>query len=68
MLNKELDYLFYSIDGKRYLSDIIMSLGVGFDFAYDTLKKLGEQNVRRINPGQVKKQSPAAKKHKRLQG
>jgi aminopeptidase-like protein len=66
MLNKELDYLFYSIDGKKYLTDIIMSLGVGFDFAYDILNKLGKENVRRVNPSKVKKQSTSTKKHKRL--
>jgi aminopeptidase-like protein len=53
MLNKELDYLFYSIDGKRYLTDIIMSLGIGFDFAYDVLAKIEKHGgISRITPSE----------------
>lgn len=46
LLNRELDYLFNEIDGKRYLSEIILQLGLGFDFADETLKKLGKNVIK----------------------
>lgn len=40
MLNRDLDYLWFEIDGKKYLSEIILSLGLGFDYVYSIMEKL----------------------------
>jgi aminopeptidase-like protein len=45
MTNLNLDYLFYDIDGKKYLSEICVSLGLPFEFAYNLLEKLKEDNL-----------------------
>ncbi len=39
-LNRDLDYLMYDIDGKRYLSHLILPLGMGFEYAYKLMLKL----------------------------
>lgn len=63
MMNRDLDYLMYSIDGKRYLSDIILSLGMGFDYADSVLQKLIKCDViSRISPRSTHLQKAARKK------
>lgn len=53
LMNRELDYLFYEIDGKKYLSEIILSLGIGFDYSYDVLSKLETHGqISRVTPSQ----------------
>lgn len=41
LMNRTLDYIWYDIDGKKYLSDIISSMGISFDYAYEVLEKIG---------------------------
>lgn len=55
LLNMNLDYLFYDMDGKKYLSELICQLGLGFDFAYQALEKV---------PGITKLGAPAKRKKK----
>lgn len=53
LMNRDLDYLMYEIDGKKYLTEIIIGLGMGFDYAYPVLDKLIKCDVvGRINPGE----------------
>lgn len=67
LLNREMDYLFYEIDGKKYLSEIILALGLGFDFAYKTLEILKQNGqISSTHVGKVTKQKTAVKKHKGL--
>ena len=40
LLNRDLDYLWYEIDDKKYLSEIIIGLGMGFDYTYSIMEKL----------------------------
>lgn len=40
LMNLNLDYLWYDIDGKKYLSDIISRMGMSFDYAYDVLSRI----------------------------
>jgi len=40
LLNRDMDYLIYDIDGKTYLSELVEGLGMGFDYAHDLLVKL----------------------------
>lgn len=40
LMNLNLDYLWYDIDGKKYLSEIISPLGMSFDFVYDIIIKI----------------------------
>lgn len=62
-LNRDLDYLMYEMDGEKYLTEIIIGLGIGFDFAYETLKKLIKADaVTCTNSGKVKKQPSSRKK------
>jgi aminopeptidase-like protein len=42
LMNLELDHLFFAMDGKRYLSDIIVKLGIGFEWADSVIQKLGK--------------------------
>jgi aminopeptidase-like protein len=39
-LNMGLDYLFYDIDGEKYLSELVLPLGLSFNFAYEALEKV----------------------------
>jgi aminopeptidase-like protein len=40
LMNRNLDYLWYDIDGKKYLSEIISPMGLSFDYAYDVIKDI----------------------------
>lgn len=40
LMNRNLDYLWYDIDGKKYLSEIVSPMGLSFDFAYDIMNKI----------------------------
>ena len=40
LLSRDTDYLIYDIDGKKYLSEIVLPLGLIFSYAYDFLEKL----------------------------
>lgn len=51
MMNRDLDYLYYNIDGKKWLSELVIGLGMGFEYGESVLNKLIEDNViRRTNP------------------
>ena len=43
LMNLQIDKLFFSMDGKRYLTDLISQLGISFDNAYAMLEKLGDK-------------------------
>ena len=45
ILNRDTDYLIYDIDGKKWLSEICLPLGITFDFAYKFLTKLKNANL-----------------------
>ena len=45
MLNRDLDYLWYEIDGKKYLSEIIIGLGLSFEYVESIINKLIEDKV-----------------------
>lgn len=63
-LNRELDFLMYDMDGKKWLSEITIALGLSFEFAHETLRKLITADaVKRSNPGKVKKLKTSRKKH-----
>ena len=49
LMNLQLDHLFFDIDGKRYLSDIVAQSGISFEHANDILNKLGD-NVVKVKP------------------
>lgn len=52
MINRGLDYLVYDIDGKKYLSEILLPLEIGFDWGYKFISKLEENNeIIRVNTG-----------------
>ncbi|OFW54468.1 MAG: hypothetical protein A2163_07175 [Actinobacteria bacterium RBG_13_35_12] len=44
-LNRDLDYIWYDIDGKKWLSEICLPLGLTFDYAYKFLSKLEENGI-----------------------
>ena len=44
-LNRDLDYLLFDIDGKKYLSEIVLPLSLTFSYAYDFLAKLENENL-----------------------
>lgn len=41
-LNRDMDYLFYDMDGKKWLSEICLPLSITFTFANDVINKLGD--------------------------
>lgn len=41
LMNLDLDYIYYDIDGKKYLSEILSDKGISFDNAYEIFKKIG---------------------------
>jgi aminopeptidase-like protein len=41
LMNLDLDYLYYDIDGKKYLSEIVSRFGMSWDYALDFIKKIG---------------------------
>jgi len=64
-LNRDLDYLYYDMDGKKYLSEIVLPLGLTFEFAYNFIKKLEKNGILgRFNNSQGKKQKTGRKKPK----
>lgn len=44
-LNRDLDYLWADIDGKKWLSEIVIGLGCTFDYASKFLSKLKDENI-----------------------
>ena len=48
LMNLQIDKLFFSMDGKRYLTDLIAQLGISFDNAYQMLEKLGDK-ITKVN-------------------
>jgi len=43
--NRNIDYLFYLIDGKKSLAVLCCESGVGFNYAYNLLEKLKDENL-----------------------
>ena len=65
LINRALDYLLFDIDGKKYLSEITMPLGVTFTYCLDVLKKLEENGITsRLNIGEGKLKKTSSKKQK----
>ncbi len=68
-LNLNMDYLFYDIDGKKYLSELIMPLGIGFDYAYGVLeplikeKLISKNEYISVDSSKIKKSKVGGKKH-----
>jgi len=44
-INMQLDYLIYNIDGEKWLSEIIDSCELNWQFSYDLLEKLHKDNL-----------------------
>lgn len=42
LMNLDLDYLWYDIDGKKYLSEIIFSMGISWDYVSEVITKIKE--------------------------
>jgi len=56
MLNRDLDLLYFLMDGKKYLSEIIMPLGLSFDYGLESVKKLEENDlISRFNNSKTRK-------------
>ena len=61
-LNRDLDYLFFRVDGKKWLSEIIINLGMGMEYALSIVKKLeNDKIIQRVNTGK-KSVRPSSKK------
>lgn len=45
LVNRDLDYLWYDCDGKKYISELVLPLGITFDFAYSFFDKLKKENI-----------------------
>lgn len=45
LLNRELDYLMYEMDGKKHLTEIITPLGLSFEFSYRTVETLLKEGL-----------------------
>jgi aminopeptidase-like protein len=68
-INYQIDYLLYNIDGKRYLSEIVDSCEMNWQFAYDLMQKLIKDKLidvkhLRSNIGEGKKPKTTRKKQK----
>jgi aminopeptidase-like protein len=61
MVNLSLDYLWYDIDGKKYLSEIILPLGLSFETAYELTEKCNA--ISRLDTSKKQKSKVARKKH-----
>jgi aminopeptidase-like protein len=49
--NLGLDYFFYFMDGKRYLSELCLECGIGFKEALEFISKMeADGTIRRVNP------------------
>lgn len=48
--NMAWDYLLYSMDGKRYLSDLCVEFGLNYEYIKEQLEKLGDSLDRRTTP------------------
>ncbi len=44
-INRQIDYLIYGIDGKRYLSEIVDICEMSWTFSYDLLEKLAKDKL-----------------------
>ena len=42
---RQMDYLFYLIDGKKTLAQIVCDLGLNFQYVYDLCEKLQKENI-----------------------
>lgn len=45
LLNRDTDYLIFDIDGQKWLSEILLPLGLTFDYAYKFLNRLKENGL-----------------------
>lgn len=61
-INAQMDYLFYNIDGKRYLSEIVDACEMNWRFSYDTMQKLIAENLIEKKIGNSR--TPRSKKKK----
>jgi aminopeptidase-like protein len=63
--NLQTDYLWYSIDGKKYLSELVSVFGLNFDYIYDKFEELIKNNLLQkhgnsgANAGKKRKQKVA---------
>lgn len=67
-MNRELDFLMYDMDGKKWLSELVIGLGIDFDYAYRVLQVLINSDVvtttdGRPDAGKVKIKPSSRKKH-----
>jgi surfactin synthase thioesterase subunit len=52
LMQRSIDYLFYDMDGKKYISQIVLGLSMGWNFAYDVLTRLEKDGlISRARPG-----------------
>lgn len=63
-INRDLDYLFFDMDGKKWLSEISLPLGLTFTYCYDVLEKVGNLITKNVkysfvnnSKGKIKKNS-----------
>ena len=60
---RDIDYLIYTIDGKKYLSELVNGLHLGFGYAYKILTALEKDGyISRVNTSKKKKQKASRKK------
>jgi aminopeptidase-like protein len=45
LMNRDMDYLIFDMDGKKSIVELTMPLGLSFDFVYQTVKKLQDENL-----------------------
>ncbi len=67
-LNRELDFLMYDMDGKKWLSELVIGLGIDFDYAYKILQVLIKSDVitSSSHSSKVKVRPASREKHSRL--
>lgn len=68
LLNREIDYLIYEIDGKKWLSEIVLPLGLGFDFAYNLLESVKDAGIHKLNENSGTPRSKKGKSKTTKQG
>lgn len=57
LLNRDLDYLMNEMDGKKYLTQLIIEVGLSFEYTTDVLNKLEKDGlILRVNTSQKRKQ------------
>lgn len=54
-VNRDLDFLYYRIDGKKWLSELVIGLGLGFHYASGIVKILENDKIITRWPGPSKK-------------